>query len=166
MNLENDFVFIYQYWQYIVAGVVCYISARFFYSILGNKYNDVYGDRKGNMELESEQNYEGTCGFFILLYFFLLTCVTDPKYKDDTVDDDEDSDDMDMRPFIPASLTHVPLVYEKFPEKEMKDRAEEFFKFMNMRRTVRNFSKESVPIEIIRNIIKTAGKILFLNKIK
>lgn len=47
MTLAYDFTFISLYWQYIVAGIVCYISARFFYTVLGSKYNHTYGDRKG-----------------------------------------------------------------------------------------------------------------------
>lgn len=52
MTLANDFKFVSLYWQYIVAGIVCYISARFFYTVLGGKYNQTYGDRKG----ENEEN--------------------------------------------------------------------------------------------------------------
>jgi nitroreductase len=39
----------------------------------------------------------------------------------------------------------------------MTDRAEEFFQFLNRRRTVRHFSGRPVPREIIENCIRAAG---------
>lgn len=89
---------------------------------------------------------------------FLPCFFPDSKLKDDNVED-ELCDDMELKPYWPPNLKHVPLVYEKFPEKEMIDRASEFYKFMNTRRTVRHFSQQAIPIEVIRNIIRTAGTI-------
>lgn len=39
----------------------------------------------------------------------------------------------------------------------MLERSRAFYAFMNQRRTVRDFSDKPVPLEIIENIIKTAG---------
>lgn len=64
-------------------------------------------------------------------------------------------------PSLPADLEHVPLVFEKIPTTETCSRAEDFYNFMNMRRTVRHFSKEDVPIEVMYNIIKTAGMLFY-----
>ena len=44
-----------------------------------------------------------------------------------------------------------------FSEAEMFQRSEDFFNFMDLRRTVREFSDKPVPKEIIENIIKTAS---------
>ncbi len=45
----------------------------------------------------------------------------------------------------------------RFDETEMKKRSEEYFHFMNKRRSLRAFSPKSFPIEILENIIKTAS---------
>ena len=43
------------------------------------------------------------------------------------------------------------------PQEEMTKRSEEFLKFSNKRRTVREYSNRPVPREVIENIVKTAG---------
>ncbi len=45
----------------------------------------------------------------------------------------------------------------QFSAKEMKERSEEFYEWMNKRRTVREFSSEDFDISIIENIIKAAS---------
>ncbi|KAK4873137.1 hypothetical protein RN001_015166 [Aquatica leii] len=52
---------------------------------------------------------------------------------------------------------HVPLQFKRYSKSESLTRSEEYYELMNKRRTVRHFSKESVPIEVIHNVIKTAG---------
>lgn len=44
-----------------------------------------------------------------------------------------------------------------FSDVEMAQRSEDFFKFMNRRRSLRFFSDKEVPREVIENIIKTAS---------
>lgn len=52
----------------------------------------------------------------------------------------------------------IPLEFEKIEiETEQIRRAEEFYENLNRRRTVREFSAESVPFEIIESAILTAG---------
>ena len=51
----------------------------------------------------------------------------------------------------------VPLDFEQLPENEQKRRAQEFYELMNRRRTIRDFSDEDFPVEIIETAIKTAG---------
>ncbi|KAK5639869.1 hypothetical protein RI129_010680 [Pyrocoelia pectoralis] len=53
--------------------------------------------------------------------------------------------------------THIPLVYKRIPQQEAIVRSKEFYEYMNRRRTVRHFSNEPIPSEVINNIIKTAG---------
>lgn len=47
--------------------------------------------------------------------------------------------------------------FEPFSEKQMIGRSYRFYQFMNRRRTVREFSNKSVPNDVIKSIIKTAG---------
>ena len=52
----------------------------------------------------------------------------------------------------------VPLTgYEQYPEKEMLQRAEEFYAEVDRRRTVREFSAKPVPRDIIENALRAAG---------
>ena len=47
--------------------------------------------------------------------------------------------------------------YTKYPVDEMKERARSFYEHLSKRRTVRDFSDEEVPMEVIENCIRAAG---------
>ncbi|MBK6590108.1 MAG: nitroreductase family protein [Acidobacteria bacterium] len=51
----------------------------------------------------------------------------------------------------------VPLDFEMVEPSEQARRADEFFKLLNRRRTVRAYSDQDVPIELIERAIATAG---------
>jgi len=51
----------------------------------------------------------------------------------------------------------VPLRFERVAPAEQFRRAEEFFELMRSRRTVRDFSDEDVPFELIERAVRTAG---------
>ncbi|MBN1965509.1 MAG: nitroreductase family protein, partial [Anaerolineae bacterium] len=51
-----------------------------------------------------------------------------------------------------------PLDFTRLPETEMLARSREFLARMSTRRTVRDFSPEPVPFELIANAIATAGR--------
>jgi iodotyrosine deiodinase len=51
----------------------------------------------------------------------------------------------------------VPLAFERLPEDEQLARSCAFLEDMRRRRTVRTFSSEPVPYELIENAIATAG---------
>lgn len=50
-----------------------------------------------------------------------------------------------------------PYAFQSYTQEESIERSEGFYEQMNMRRSVREFSKKPVPREVIENIIKTAG---------
>jgi iodotyrosine deiodinase len=50
-----------------------------------------------------------------------------------------------------------PLVFDSIQPKEQMDRGREFFDRMKKRRTVRDYSDRSVPIELIETAVATAG---------
>lgn len=52
---------------------------------------------------------------------------------------------------------HIPLRFERLTAEEQIRRAREFYTLMNRRRTVRSFSPEPVPYELIETAIRTAG---------
>ncbi len=51
----------------------------------------------------------------------------------------------------------VPLEFRRIPAEEQKQNAERFYQLLNRRRSVRDFSNEPVPFEIIETAIKTAN---------
>jgi nitroreductase len=51
----------------------------------------------------------------------------------------------------------VPLGFERLPEHVQLRRSREFLDEMSRRRTVRRFSREPVPYELVENAIATAG---------
>lgn len=58
---------------------------------------------------------------------------------------------MEETNFIPYSS------YKSYPIEEMQKRSEEFFTDIQRRRTIRDFSNEPVPKEIIENCLRAAG---------
>ena len=58
---------------------------------------------------------------------------------------------MEETNFIPYSS------YKSYPIEEMQKRSEEFFTDIQRRRTIRDFSSEPVPKEIIENCLRAAG---------
>ncbi|XP_011799169.1 PREDICTED: iodotyrosine dehalogenase 1 isoform X1 [Colobus angolensis palliatus] len=55
------------------------------------------------------------------------------------------------------SVEHIPFSHTHYPEKEMVKRSQEFYELLNKRRSVRFISNEQVPMEVIDNVIRTAG---------
>lgn len=51
----------------------------------------------------------------------------------------------------------VPLEFDRLPSDEMLERSRDFLRTMQGRRTIRQFSSEPVPFEIIENAILAAG---------
>jgi iodotyrosine deiodinase len=52
----------------------------------------------------------------------------------------------------------IPLTgYQRYPSDEMKERAKSFLAEMQRRRTIRDFSEESFPLEIIEHCLRIAG---------
>lgn len=51
----------------------------------------------------------------------------------------------------------VPLEFERLPEAEQLSRSRAFLERMRRRRTIRHFSGDAVPVELVENAIATAG---------
>nr|CAD7602557.1 unnamed protein product [Timema genevievae] len=131
--------FMSQYWPFILTGVVCYLGARFLY------HRSVAQD-------QTQDNSHKECNGKV-------------EYKTpDQVAEEKDEDNMeyedsipDLTSALPQDLEHVPLEFNRLPVEESVRRSEEFFIFMNSRRTVRFFSPDTVPVDVIRNIVRAAG---------
>lgn len=57
----------------------------------------------------------------------------------------------------PRSARLIPLDFERLSSNESLARARAFYEEMNRRRTTRQFSTDSVPLEMIEHAIRTAG---------
>ena len=53
---------------------------------------------------------------------------------------------------------HIPYTTQRYPHEQMIERSKAFYQEMNKRRSCRFFSSEPVPLEVVKNIIHTAGK--------
>ncbi len=51
----------------------------------------------------------------------------------------------------------IPYQQERFTKEEMLEKAEAFYQLMNQRRTVREFSDEPLPLDLISKLIMTAS---------
>ncbi|XP_029663803.1 iodotyrosine deiodinase 1 isoform X2 [Formica exsecta] len=78
---------------------------------------------------------------------------TDPSEKTD----EELLEEAQEEPALPKDLKHIPYQYVRLPEKETLSRASEFYQIAAARRTLRYFSADPVPKEVIREIIRAAG---------
>ncbi|XP_030758774.1 iodotyrosine deiodinase 1 isoform X2 [Sitophilus oryzae] len=125
-------MFFQLYWQYFAAGLVIWVIIRIGYAIFNGKNRANKLAEKDIMEKSREE-------------------------KIDSNDSESEEHNDDILPALPKDLNHIPLLFSKLGEEESLNRAEEFYKLMNRRRTVRHFTRQNVPKEIIYNIIKTAG---------
>ena len=74
----------------------------------------------------------------------------------------EEFDDAKPDPSLSPSLhspdtPHKPYKTDRVTDQDMIVRSKDFYETMNKRRSVRMFSQDPVPIEVIENIVKTAG---------
>ena len=56
------------------------------------------------------------------------------------------------------AVKEIPYRGPSYNEEEMWKRSQLFYESLKLRRSVRCFSNKTVPMKIIQNIIKTAGK--------
>eukprot|EP00095_Tigriopus_kingsejongensis_P008761 maker-scaffold92_size382268-snap-gene-2.28 protein:Tk08761 transcript:maker-scaffold92_size382268-snap-gene-2.28-mRNA-1 annotation:"iodotyrosine dehalogenase 1" len=82
---------------------------------------------------------------------------TKRKESADAPDGDENSSDDYQPPISPDKVEMVLYQGPKFTEAEMLSRSKEFYQFMNLRRTLRFYSDRPVPMQVMENIIRTAG---------
>ncbi len=71
--------------------------------------------------------------------------------------EDERPDEAMAPPLHSADTPHIPYCPKRLSESEMLACSEAFYREMNGRRSVREFSTDPVPLSVIKNIVKTAG---------
>jgi hypothetical protein len=77
--------------------------------------------------------------------------------------EDDDGQNPDLTSALPWDLEHVPLEFKRLPVEETIQRSLDFYNFMSTRRTVRFFSSDPVPADVIRNIVRAAGMLFQLH---
>ena len=56
----------------------------------------------------------------------------------------------------PAEIQTIPFEFQEYPMEEIQSRALRYYENMSRRRTIRDFSKRLVPIDVIENCIRAA----------
>lgn len=87
--------------------------------------------------------------------------VTNPSFSicsDRDLPKNEDDDPDCLIPAIPEDTPHIPYQPQRKSDEEVLQRSREYYELMAKRRTVRRFSEEAIPQEVLDNIVKTAGK--------
>ncbi|XP_001605909.1 iodotyrosine deiodinase 1 [Nasonia vitripennis] len=76
---------------------------------------------------------------------------------DEEFNEYETADGPEDEPYLPKDLQHVKFEYKRPSEAEIVKRSLEFYEIADARRTLRFFSPDPVPREVIRNIVRAAG---------
>lgn len=139
--LAEAFPFWSRHWYYLVLGLIslCFIN------FVSRK---VRKELCSNVAINNHVNKN-------------ITTLINDNDEDKDVNDDENEN---LVPALPENLQHIPYIYSKPSAIDMKRRACEFFDITNARRTIRYFSTETVPREVIRDIIRAAGMNLYYYK--
>jgi iodotyrosine deiodinase len=58
---------------------------------------------------------------------------------------------------VTARLPTIPLAFERIPEPQMRARAQAHYALHDRRRSVRQFSPDPIPLDVVRTAIHTAG---------
>lgn len=129
--LSVYFPFLYQYWPYFGAALICFFASNILFQTRTSKDKA----RKQSGEYKTPDQ--------------LAEVNEDPTNFDES--------GIPSLSCLPEDLDHIPFAQKRLPVQESLKKSEEFYKIMDSRRTIRFFSPDPVPIEIIRNIIRTAG---------
>ena len=63
---------------------------------------------------------------------------------------------MNKASITPDEIQTIPFDFQEYPMEEIQSRALSYYKNMSRRRTIRDFSKREVPIDVIENCIRAA----------
>ena len=63
---------------------------------------------------------------------------------------------MNKKSITPLEIQTIPFDFQEYPTEEIQSRALRYYENMSRRRTIRDFSKRAVPIDVIENCIRAA----------
>ena len=64
---------------------------------------------------------------------------------------------MNKTSITPVEIQTIPFDFQEYPIEEIQSRALRYYENMSRRRTIRDFSRRLVPIDVIENCIRAAG---------
>ncbi|XP_043588583.1 iodotyrosine deiodinase 1 [Bombus pyrosoma] len=120
-----------KYRYHVLISIILYIFLKLSYEVL----------KKGTIFIQNKRHN------------FNILDNTMEQLKDINQETLENSDE----PVLRTDLKHIPYVYKRPSEEEVLCRASEFYKIVAARRSIRFFSPDPVPKEVIHEIIKAAG---------
>ena len=174
--LAGNAPFLSDYWPYILGGVVTlFLSALVAYLLAPqrqepdrNRPRERDGEREGEGVGEGERGgdeaeqreepaakTQASAGD-AEQYQKEIVSLDKGEHPLDEFDDDRPDPSL-APPQHDPNLPHIPFKQERLTEEEMKERSLAFYRSLNARRSVRHFSRDTVPQEVIDNIILTAG---------
>lgn len=142
--------FFMKYWPFFATGLICYLAARFVYRTMTP---DGVGGGGGSEAAEAVRARARTA--LASGYRTPDQLAEEPDLEDE--EDESNNPGGDLSSALPWDLEHVPLAFQRLPLEETVRRSREFYSFMDVRRTVRFFSADPVPAEVIRNVVRAAG---------
>eukprot|EP01135_Chromosphaera_perkinsii_P005282 Nk52_evm1s332 gene=Nk52_evmTU1s332 len=74
-----------------------------------------------------------------------------------SIEEGEEGEEGMISTYPEEDCEHIPFRHACYSEEESYARSAEFYEDMNKRRSVRFFSSKDVPLEVIENIVRTAG---------
>ncbi|CAK9811266.1 Iodotyrosine deiodinase 1 [Anthophora plagiata] len=122
-----------KYWYHVLIIIIFYNFFKVFYA----------ASKKGAILIENSKHRSNNVD---------NTMEQLKDSKQETLEDCEE-------PVLPKDLEHISYEFKRFSEVELLCRASEFYKIVAARRTIRFFSPDPVPKEVIHEIIKAAGTI-------
>ena len=131
MSMLESAPLLVAYGHYIVPGLICYLLVTFVPRIF-SYYNGVRKNKADRDDVGLVFRDSNDSGF--------------------SEEDQDASSHVEVEDF-----KHVPFSHVRYPEQDMVLRSRQFYEDMNKRRSLRFYSDEPVPLEVIRNIVKTAG---------
>ena len=63
---------------------------------------------------------------------------------------------MNKKSITPVEIQTIPFDFQEYPIEEIQSRALRYYENMSRRRTIRDFSRRLVPIDVIKNCIRAA----------
>ena len=63
---------------------------------------------------------------------------------------------MNKKSIPPIEIQTIPFNFQEYTLEEIQSRALKYYQNMSKRRTIRDFSKREVPIDVIKNCIRAA----------
>ncbi|XP_078040505.1 iodotyrosine deiodinase isoform X1 [Augochlora pura] len=123
-----------KYWYHVLIGIISCSVLKFFYNV---------ASKRDALEQTDKRD-------------LIISNHTKEQPEDIGEERLEDCEE----PALPIDLEHILYNYTRPAEAELLHRASEFYKVVAARRTLRFFSPDPVPKQVIHDIIKAAGTIL------